>query len=118
MHVLTCTKNNVSQKESIFPQNAKCRTNVVEAMSLLRENARVNTHVAHSDVIPAKSISLVAICVTPSVKLVFYDFETDFTSGEHIVNFDVLQYTSEEERVFKGYNALNDFCEFFSRKHI
>ena len=47
------------------------------------------------------------------------NFETDFTSGECVVNFAVLQYASGDERVFKGCNALNYFCEFlFSREHI
>ncbi|XP_046856165.1 uncharacterized protein LOC124449275 [Xenia sp. Carnegie-2017] len=50
--------------------------------------------------------------------LIFYDFETDFSTGEHVVNFAVAQYLDGTEFVFKGYNALNEFCSFlFSRKH-
>jgi hypothetical protein len=51
-------------------------------------------------------------------KLIFYDFETDFSSGEHVVNFAVAQYGDGTEFVFKGYDALHEFCEFlFSMKH-
>lgn len=51
-------------------------------------------------------------------KLIFYDFETDFSSGEHIVNFAVAQYADGTEFVFRGYDALNEFCQFlFSPAH-
>ena len=54
----------------------------------------------------------------PNDKLIFYDFETDFSSGEHVVNFAVAQYSDGTEFVFKGYNALHEFCEFlFSMDH-
>ncbi|XP_028413630.1 uncharacterized protein LOC114536480 [Dendronephthya gigantea] len=54
----------------------------------------------------------------PNENLIFYDFETDFSSGEHIVNFAVAQYFDGSEIIFKGYSALNEFCEFlFSMKH-
>ena len=46
------------------------------------------------------------------ISLVFYDFETDFSSGEHVVNFAVGQYSDGTEFVFKGYDALHEFCEF------
>lgn len=45
----------------------------------------------------------------PNNKLIFYDFETDFSSGEHVVNFAVGQYSDGTEFVFKGYNALHEF---------
>lgn len=54
----------------------------------------------------------------PSDKLIFFDFETDQSSGEHVVNFAVAQYRNGDEVVFKGYNACEDFCVWlFSRKH-
>ena len=50
--------------------------------------------------------------------LIFYDFETDFSSGEHVVNFAVAQYADGTEFVFEGYPALHEFCKFvFSTKH-
>jgi hypothetical protein len=55
---------------------------------------------------------------SPNDKLIFYDFETDFSSGEHIVNFAVCQYADGTEFVFKGYRALDEFCDFlFSLEH-
>ena len=54
----------------------------------------------------------------PNEQLIFYDFETDFSSGEHIVNFAVAQYKDGSEFVFKGYSALDEFCKFlFSTEH-
>ena len=54
----------------------------------------------------------------PNDKLIFYDFETEFSSGEHVVNFAVGQYSDGTEFVFKGYDALHEFCEFlFSTEH-
>ena len=54
----------------------------------------------------------------PNDKFIFYDFETDFSSGEHVVNFAVGQYSDGTEFVFKGYDALHEFCEFlFSIEH-
>ena len=51
-------------------------------------------------------------------KLIFYDFETDFSSGEHVVNFAVGRHSDGMEFVFKGYDALHEFCEFlFSIEH-
>ena len=40
---------------------------------------------------------------TPCDKFIFYDFETDFSTGEHIVNFAIAQYVDGTEFVFKGY---------------
>ena len=54
----------------------------------------------------------------PNDKLIFYDFETDFSSGEHEVNYVVAQYGDGTEFVFKGYDSLNKFCLFlFDRVH-
>jgi hypothetical protein len=54
----------------------------------------------------------------PNDKLIFYDFETDFSTGEHVVNFAVAQYADGTEFVFKGYDALDKFCLFvFDRMH-
>lgn len=48
----------------------------------------------------------------------FFDFETDQSTGEHLVNFAVAQYFNGEEKIFKGYQACDEFCcWFFSRKH-
>ena len=55
----------------------------------------------------------------PNEKLLFYDFETDFSSGEHVVNFAVAQYADGTEFVFKGYDSLHEFCNFvFSMEHM
>lgn len=55
---------------------------------------------------------------TASESLIFFDFETDQSSGEHLVNFAVAQYADGNETIFKGYNACNDFCTWlFSIKH-
>ena len=35
-----------------------------------------------------------------------------FLPGKHIVNFAVAQYDDGTEFVFKGYNALHEFCDF------
>ena len=35
----------------------------------------------------------------PNDKLLFYEFETDQSSGEHIVNFAVMQYEDAWKRV-------------------
>lgn len=54
----------------------------------------------------------------PSEKLIFFDFETDQSSGEHVVNFAVAQYLDGEEKVFSGYSACGDFCSWlFSPQH-
>lgn len=37
---------------------------------------------------------------TPNDKLIFYDFETDFSIAEHIVNFAVAQNNDGTEFVF------------------
>lgn len=48
----------------------------------------------------------------------FFDVETDQSSGDHVVNFVVCQYADGEEMVFKGYDALDKFCSFlFAKKH-
>ena len=50
----------------------------------------------------------------PCDKFIFYDFST----GEHVVNFAIAQYADGTEFVFKGYDALNEFCLFlFSMEH-
>lgn len=54
----------------------------------------------------------------PSDRLIFFDFETDQSSGEHLVNFAVAQYTDGTEKVFKGYSACEEFCSWlFSPQH-
>ncbi|KAG8173354.1 hypothetical protein JTE90_011604 [Oedothorax gibbosus] len=51
-------------------------------------------------------------------KLMFFDVETDQSSGDHVVNFVVAQYANGDERVFKGYDALDKFCNFlFDKRH-
>lgn len=53
-----------------------------------------------------------------SEKLIFFDFETDQSTGEHEVNFAMAMYSSGEEFVFKGYDACEQFCNFlFSDQH-
>lgn len=53
-----------------------------------------------------------------SEKLIFFDFETDMSSGEHEVNFALAQYANGDEQIFKGYEACNDFCSWlFTAKH-
>jgi hypothetical protein len=55
---------------------------------------------------------------TPCEKLIFFDFETDQSSGEHVVNFAVAQYADGAEKIFKGYTACEDFCAWlFSPMH-
>lgn len=51
-----------------------------------------------------------------SDKLIFFDFESDQSSGQHIVNFAVAQYIDATEFVFKGYDALEEFCRFLFRQ--
>ena len=51
----------------------------------------------------------------PSLKLIFYDFETDQSSGEHIVNFAVAQYENGDTKVFEGYSACDEFCKWLFR---
>lgn len=48
----------------------------------------------------------------PSDNIIFFDFETQQSSGEHEVNFAVAQYFDGEEKVFQGSNALHDFCSW------
>ncbi|GBO14427.1 hypothetical protein AVEN_176726-1 [Araneus ventricosus] len=51
-------------------------------------------------------------------KLIFFDFEAMQETGEHIVNFAVLQYFGGEEVVFEGKDTVKKFYEFlFSRRH-
>ena len=52
----------------------------------------------------------------PNDKLICYDFETDFFPGQHVVNFAVGQYSDGTKFVFKGYNALHEFCAFTTPK--
>ncbi|XP_035226308.1 uncharacterized protein LOC118198680 [Stegodyphus dumicola] len=54
----------------------------------------------------------------PSDLHIFFDFETDQTSGEHVVNLAVAQYADGQEQVFKGYTACQDFCAWlFAPNH-
>lgn len=54
----------------------------------------------------------------PSAKLIFFDFETDQSSGEHIVNYAVAQYANGDETTFGGYGACDAFCSWlFTNKH-
>lgn len=54
----------------------------------------------------------------PSEKLIFFDFETDQSSGEHVVNFAVAQYGDGREEVFGGYDACAKFCAWlFTPRH-
>ncbi|CAL1281716.1 unnamed protein product, partial [Larinioides sclopetarius] len=48
----------------------------------------------------------------PSTNLIFFDFETDQTLGEHVVNFAVAQYTDGREKIFRGYSACQEFCKW------
>ena len=51
-------------------------------------------------------------------KLLFYDFETDQSTGEHVVNFAVAHYADGTEFVFEGYDSLDQFCQFLlSEEH-
>lgn len=53
-----------------------------------------------------------------SDSLIFFDFETDQSTGEHLVNFAVAQHANGEEEVFRGYTACQDFCAWlFDPKH-
>lgn len=53
-----------------------------------------------------------------SEKLLLFDFETDQSTNEHIINFAMAMYSNGEEVAFKGYNACESFCKFlFSDKH-
>lgn len=45
-----------------------------------------------------------------SDKLIFFDFESDQSTGEHIVNFAIAQYADGREKIFKGYGACDNFC--------
>lgn len=55
---------------------------------------------------------------TPVDKLMFFDVETDQSSGDHVVNFVVAQYFDGEEKIFEGNEALEQFCSFlFDPKH-
>lgn len=47
-----------------------------------------------------------------SENLIFFDFETDQSTGEHVVNFAVAQDLKGEEKIFRGYNACDEFCEW------
>lgn len=54
----------------------------------------------------------------PSDKLLFFDFETDQSSGEHIVNFAVAQDITGKTSVFRGYDALDRFCKYVFSKQF
>lgn len=54
----------------------------------------------------------------PNSKFIFFDLETDQSTGEHIVNFAVSQKDDGTENIFSGYTALHEFCSFlFVPKH-
>lgn len=66
-------------------------------------------HLCFLNKVPAKK---------PSENLLFFDFETDQSSGEHLVNFAVAHYADGTEEVFKGYDACLNFCKWlFKPKH-
>ncbi|GFU07968.1 uncharacterized protein TNCV_3796481 [Trichonephila clavipes] len=44
-------------------------------------------------------------------KRIFFDFETDQTTGEHVVNFAVAQYLDGTEFVCEGYDAIDTFLQ-------
>ena len=48
----------------------------------------------------------------PSEKLIFFDFEPDQSTGEHVINFGVAQYANGTQEEFRGYTAYDDFCEW------
>ncbi|GFR09692.1 uncharacterized protein TNCT_492551 [Trichonephila clavata] len=51
-------------------------------------------------------------------KLIFFDFETDLSTGEHIVNCVASQYLDGTEFVCEGYDAIDKFCKYlFSPQH-
>ncbi|GFT69266.1 DNA_pol_B_2 domain-containing protein [Trichonephila clavipes] len=51
-------------------------------------------------------------------KLIFFDFETDQTTGEHVVHFAVAQYLDGTEFVCEGCDAIDKFCKYlFSPQH-
>ncbi|GBM91541.1 hypothetical protein AVEN_83468-1 [Araneus ventricosus] len=55
---------------------------------------------------------------TRNDKLVFFDFEKEQSSNEHVVNFRVAKYLVSTEFVVDGYTALDELCRFlFSPKH-
>ncbi|GIY37202.1 DNA-directed DNA polymerase [Caerostris darwini] len=45
----------------------------------------------------------------PNERLIFFGFEMDQSSGEHIVNFALAQYADGTEKKF-GYSACENFC--------
>ena len=65
------------------------------------------------------------LCYVPSEKphsstenLLFFDFETDQSSGEHIPNYCIAQDFNGKEFIFKGGDALDQFCTFlFDESH-
>ncbi|GFQ82691.1 DNA_pol_B_2 domain-containing protein [Trichonephila clavata] len=51
-------------------------------------------------------------------KIIFFDFETDQSNGEHILNFVVSQYLDGTDFVCEGYEAIDKFCKYlFSPQH-
>ncbi|KAG8170641.1 hypothetical protein JTE90_011559 [Oedothorax gibbosus] len=54
----------------------------------------------------------------PSENLLFFVFETQQDTGIHFVNYAVTQYHDGQEFVFRGADALNQFCCFlFDARH-
>ena len=127
LNVLTITKSLASQWESNFLRNArhawfKCQTCSANVERKRQDDHRCGERVCH---ICKEYVLSDHLCYMqpeppkkPNDKLIFYDFQTDFSSGQHVVNFAVGQYSDGTEFVFKGYDALHQFCEFlFSIEH-
>ena len=102
-----------------------CHTDVRRVWKLLRERPDVHVCGEYQCHICKKFVTQGHLCYMqreqpkkPNDNLIFYDFETDFSSGEHVANYAVAQYSDGKEFVFKGYNALHEFCEFlFATNH-
>ena len=112
MHVSSITKSLASQREDL---PSKCETFKCQTCSVTVEHKQLDKHRCGEHVCPICEEYVLSdnLCYmqreppkTPNDKLIFYDFETDFSSGEHFVNFAVVQYSNGTEFVFKGYNAL------------
>ena len=110
LNVSSITKRLASQRESNFLQNARHHSNVKCVRQMLNGNDKMTIGVVN--ICKEYVLSDHLCCMQPEPpkktndKLIFYDFETDFSSGEHVVNFAVGQYSDGTEFVFKGYDAL------------
>ncbi|GFR31639.1 DNA_pol_B_2 domain-containing protein [Trichonephila clavata] len=87
---------------------------------------KVNINVGKRDAPAARRLLPKIICVylqkesakKSNEKLIFFDFETDQSTGEHIVNFVVSQYLDGTEFVCEGFDAIEQFCRYlFSPQH-